>query len=100
VSLRTFGAVREPQLTQPVSHVRQGLPPMFLASGEQDRVVLPRNATRLAERLEAAGVAARVRLYEKLGHAGPLLALTRPARFIAPVLSDLSGFLRAYLPLG
>ncbi len=99
VSMRVFGAVREPKLTQPIEHVRAGLPAMLLVTGEEDRTVLSRNATALAARSTEVGVAAEVKQYRWLGHPAPLLALMRPLRFIAPVLSDLRAFLNTYLPV-
>ena len=97
--MRVFGAVREPKLTQPIEHMRAGLPPMLLATGEGDRTVLPRNATALAARSAEVGVTVEVKQYRWLGHPAPLLALMRPLRFMAPVLADLREFLRVHLPL-
>ena len=99
ISLRVFGAVREPEQTQPIEYVRAGLPPMLLGTGGGDKIVLPRNSTAMAARLAEKGVEAELRLYPRLGHPGPLLALMRPARFIAPVLADLKAFLTRHLPL-
>lgn len=97
ISLRTFGAVRQPATTQPVNHVRPGAPPMLLGSGDKDRIVYPRNSVALAARLRQAGVAVEEIHYPGLDHPGPLLALGRPARRIAPVLADVAAFLRRYL---
>lgn len=97
ISLRTFGGVRHPRLTQPINHVSTAAPPMLLGSGDKDRLVLPRNSMALAARLRAEGVAAVEKHYPNLGHPGPLLALGLPARAIAPVLADVAGFLRLYL---
>lgn len=97
ISQRVFGAVREPLETQPIEFVRAGLPPFFLATGERDRLVLPRNTVALAERLRAAGGTVSEKHYGKLEHILPMLALGRPLRFIAPVLSDLERFLAAAL---
>lgn len=97
ISLRTFGAVRDPQATQPVNLVAPGPPPMLLGSGDKDRLVYPRNTVALARKLrEAGGVADEIH-YPQLGHPGPLLALGLPARTIAPVLDDVAAFLRRYL---
>lgn len=97
ISLRVFGAVREPKLTQPITHVRPGLPPMLLATGGQDGLVLPRNAVALAGRVRAAGGAAELKVYDRLKHAGPLMALGRPARRLGPVLADVAAFLKGVL---
>lgn len=97
ISLRVFGAVREPKRTQPINHVRPGLPPMFLATGGRDELVLPRNSVALAERVRAAGGQAELKVYDKLRHAGTLMALGRPARRLAPVLGDAGVFLARVL---
>ena len=39
ISLRIFGAVRNPKSTQPVNLVTEAAPPMFLANGERDTLV-------------------------------------------------------------
>ncbi|MGH8818921.1 MAG: alpha/beta hydrolase [Achromobacter pestifer] len=97
ISLRTFGAVRDPAQTQPINHVSAAAPPMLLGSGARDRVVYPRNSVALAARLRSVGVVAEDIHYPMLGHAGPLLALGRPARGLAPVLADVARFLRQHL---
>lgn len=97
ISLRTFGAVREPQQTQPIHHVRPALPPMFLGTGDLDRLVYPRNSVALAARLRAAGVDVEEVHYPRLKHAGPLMALSLPARPFTPVFADVSAFLRRHL---
>ena len=97
ISLRTFGAVEDLRATQPVNHVGTGLPPVFLGTGERDRLVYPRNTAALAGRLRQKGVSVTVVEYAGIGHAAPVLALARPFRFIAPVLEDVRRFLGAEL---
>lgn len=97
ISLRTFGAVRDPAGTQPVNHVSASAPPVFLGHGGKDRLVLPRNSVELAGRLRAVGVTVEERHYPGLGHPATLLALGRPARSIAPVLKDVAAFLDRHL---
>lgn len=97
ISLRTFGAVRDPKATQPINHVSAVAPPMFLASGDKDRLVYPRNTVALAARLREVSVAVVERHYANLGHPGTLLALGRPARGIAPVLAEVARYLHQHL---
>lgn len=97
ITLRTFGAVREPMTTQPINHVTDAVPPMFLATGDKDTLVYPRNTVALSVKLRAAGVAVEERHYEKVGHPGTLLALGRPARGIAPVLAEVARYLHSRL---
>ncbi|WP_316356668.1 alpha/beta hydrolase [Devosia sp.] len=97
ISLRTFGAVSDPMATQPIHHVTPAAPPMLLGHGGKDRLVYPRNSVALAQRLRRAGVAVEEVHYAGLGHAEPLLALSRPARGMAPVVEDVASFLRRHL---
>lgn len=97
ITLRTFGAVREPQTTQPVHHVSAEAPPMFLATGDKDTLVYPRNTVALAKRLREAGVPVEEKHYAHLGHPGTLMTLGLPLRSRAPVLADAVAFLKARL---
>lgn len=97
ISLRTFGAVRNPRATQPINHVSPQAPPMFLATGDKDTLVYPRNTVALAARLRRVDVVVEEVHYPDLAHPGPLLALGRPARSIAPVLADVARYLHKHL---
>lgn len=97
ISLRTFGAVRDPMATQPIHYASAEARPMFLASGDKDQLVRPRNTAALARRLSVVGVAVEERHYANLDHPGILLALGRPARRLAPVLKEASAFLHRHL---
>ena len=90
----TFGAVRDPAETQPVCHVAPGDPPAFLASGDKDTMVLPRNSDALAARLRKAGTMVERRSYPGLGHVGLVVALAQPFRGKAGVLNDIAQFAR------
>ena len=79
--------------------VSPSAPPMFLATGDKDTLVHPRNTVALAKRLKVVGCRVVERHYAGLGHPGPLLALGRPARGIAPVLKELGVFLHQHLDL-
>jgi acetyl esterase/lipase len=80
--------------TQPVNAVTRHAPPFLLITGNADRTVYPRNSKRLAERLKAAGVEARLVILKGLGHADVLTALARPLRWRAPVLEAVTDFFR------
>lgn len=97
ISLRTFGAVLEPKATQPINHVTASAPPVFLGSGDKDTLVYPRNSVALAARLREVGVAVEERHYATLGHPGPLMALGRPGRRLAPVLAEVAAYLHRQL---
>src|SRR5690606_21600103 len=72
VTRRTFGAVPEPERTQPVNLVSAAAPPAFLATGDADKLVYPRNTVALAQRLRDAGIAVDERHYPGLSHAQTL----------------------------
>jgi acetyl esterase/lipase len=95
VATAAFGGEPDPALTQPVNFASAGDPPALLLHGARDTTVFPRNSHRLAERLRAAGVEARVELYPAIGHVGIVTALARPFIGRAPVLEDIAAFARA-----
>lgn len=95
-----FGAADRLADTQPINHVSADAPAAFLATGASDTVVLPRNTEALAAALRAQGVSVETKVYPDLGHAGILLALSRPLRGRAPVLEDMTAFLRQHTQAG
>lgn len=97
ISIRVFGAVAAPDDTQPVNHVASPVPAVFLGHGAEDELVHPRNSRALRQRLEAAGVPVTLEVYPRLKHAEPLLALSRPFRWRAPVIAQLRSFFEAML---
>ncbi len=91
-----FGGADRPE-TQPIFHVGPGAPPALLLTGGRDRLVEPGNATRLAARLCAAGNAATVKTYRRVGHYVIIAALAPLFRFLVPVLRDVDTFIAATL---
>ena len=67
---------------------------LWLASGEEDATVRPRNSQNLAAAIEKAGGSATLRLYPGIGHTGIVMALSAPFRSRGPVLDEASDFLR------
>ncbi|WDR04488.1 alpha/beta hydrolase [Devosia rhodophyticola] len=97
ITLRTFGAVEEPERTQPINLVSGQVPPLWLASGDRDNLVYPRNTVALAKVLRSAGGEVTERHYANLGHPGTLMALGVLMRRRAPVLAELGDFLEQHL---
>ena len=64
------------------------------STASDDETVLPANSERLATALAAAGNRAALELYPGLGHIGLVAALAAPLRWLAPVLDDVTAFLR------
>lgn len=93
-SVEAFGRWPEPEETQPISFASADDPPLWLATGDRDDTVRPRNSYALAERLRAAGGRAEVKTYPGLNHIDVVSALSIPFRRRAPVLQDLVAFLK------
>lgn len=91
-----FGQAKDLAATQPIHFARRSAPPMFLATGDKDTTVYPRNTTALAARLRAAGATVEEKVYPGVTHAGMVLALSRPFRADAPVLADVAEFFRTH----
>ncbi len=98
VTRTVFGHVADLRSTQPALVADGGTPPVLLLHGTGDQTVLPRNSARLAERLQALGVPAELRLYSGVTHAGILLALSPLSRGDPPVARDLARFVERVRP--
>jgi acetyl esterase/lipase len=94
ITRQTFGEYPDLPSTQPGAYVRADSPPAFLGTGEADTTVKPRNTRALAAALRAKGVTVEERHYEGLNHADTVLALSRPFRGKAPVLAEMTAFLK------
>lgn len=91
----SFGDVADLAATQPINHARADAPPLFLAQGLKDDTVATYNPEHLAAALEKAGAPEpEVKLYPRVNHAGLVLALSRPFRGKAPLLADMTAFIR------
>lgn len=89
-----FGSGQELPLSQPINHVMGGEAPVFLVSGTTDSIVDPGNSTRLAARIQAYGGEVETRFHARVSHASVLGAFARPLRLLAPVLDEITGFVR------
>lgn len=96
IAIRTFSGAADLAATQPGAFVNSASPPAFLATGDADTMVYPRNTTRLARRLREAGVAVEERHYPGVDHIRMVLALSRPLRGRAPVLDEMTEFQHAH----
>lgn len=93
-----FAGIKDLKRTQPVDRVVRATPiaPAFLATGDADTLVMPRNTYALASRLRAAGKSVQSKTYPGVDHTGTLLAIAKPLRDRAPVLDDVVSFLDAH----
>jgi acetyl esterase/lipase len=91
-----FGQAPDKAATQPITFAGPHSPPAFLATGENDTIVRPRNTQSLAAKLRAARVPVQERIYPGLDHADTLLALSVTFRSKAPELAEMTAFLKQY----
>lgn len=88
-----FGGWPDADATQPVSFARDDAPPLLLAAGQDDTIVLPANTENLARAMEQAGGDIAVRRYDGMGHIGIVAALARPVPGSDVVFTDILAFL-------
>lgn len=97
ITRRTFGEAADLPATQPLRYAASDSPPAFLATGDADTTVYPRNTRKLAAALKGAGARVEERYYAGLNHADTVLALSRPLRGRAPLLGEMTAFLKGAL---
>ncbi|HTA64340.1 MAG TPA: alpha/beta hydrolase [Xanthomonadaceae bacterium] len=85
-----FGRESDWPKSQPVNFVDGDEPPFLLLQGSADTLVMPRNAPRLAAKLQAAHEPVELRMFDGVGHAGLLIDLLRDA---SPVRADVLGYI-------
>ena len=95
VTRRTFGQAPDLPATQPGQYANARSPAAFLASGDADTTVYPRNTRKLASALRQAGGKVEERHYPGLDHADTVLALSRPFRAKTNLLGEMTAFLKA-----
>lgn len=86
-----FGAANTPA-NEPYAAVDGRNPPMFLAAGTDDTIVMPRNTTELAAKIRANGGPVATKLYPGIGHVGLITAFAPVFQGRAPVLDDVATF--------
>lgn len=96
ITERIFGGASDLPSTQPLAFVGPHSPPAFLATGDADDMVWPKNTIALAKKLRDAGVPVEERHYAGVDHIRMVLALSRPLRGRAPVLEEMTDFLRRH----
>jgi len=90
-----FGAETEWPRSQPVNFVTPEVPPLLLATGDEDDIVKPRNTASLAARVRSAGGAVKEITYPGAGHVSIVVDLSAPFRRRSPVLRDVAEFISA-----
>jgi len=97
ITRRIFGETADLPATQPTAYAATTSPPAFLATGDSDDVVWPKNTAALARALRGKGVEVAERHYAGIDHVNMVLALSRPLRGRAPVLDEMTDFLRKHV---
>ncbi len=83
-----------PPDSQPVNHVSHDAPPSLLIASVGDNLVNPkRNTGGLANKLRAAGVPVEEFYFTKTSHATLVASMSRPLRWLAPVLDRVTAFI-------
>ena len=88
-----LGHVPDPKQTQPISFVRADAPPILLLHGTADDVVRVRNSRRLAAAIARAGGRVREVEFDGMGHAGIIMALSKPFAQGGKVLDPMLAFI-------
>lgn len=83
----------KPEDSQPVTFVKEGRPPMLLATGDEDTTVIPRNTYRFADTLRRYHNSVETHVYHDVGHIGIMLSLARGFRTKTPLLDDMDRFI-------
>ena len=95
-SRNAFGQYPDPAATQPINYVEKDSVPIWMGYGLEDTVVYPQNIDSLEKALKAKGVAYEARRYPDVDHAGMVLSLSQPFRGKAPVLAEMTAFLKRH----
>lgn len=85
--------------TQPITFARADAPPLLLVTGDKDTVVKPRNSKILSEKIKALGGQQQLRIYPNVDHADIIMAVARPFRNKAPVVTDVVNFINTHSSL-
>jgi acetyl esterase/lipase len=88
-----FGPEQDYHLSQAVNFVRADAPPLYLLHGEKDTRVRRGHSKSLMEKAQAAGGQAGREVYQNLGHADIIVALSALHRFKNPVVRDIADFI-------
>ena len=73
-----LGHVQPPAATQPVTFARSDAASLLLLTGGADDVVRPRNSLALDRAMRAERGQSTAKVFEGMGHAGIIMALSRP----------------------
>jgi len=87
-----FAAAQPAEAARPIKLVREGVAPMLLLHGGNDKTVGVHNSEHFADALKAHGNAAELKIYRGIGHLEIMIAFAWPWRWRARVLDDVDAF--------
>lgn len=82
--------------TQPINHLVAPMPPVFLATGEVDDTVDPRNSQSVEARLKSMQHVVVAHRYSEAGHIGIILSLAQGFRGRTSLLADIADFVNQH----
>lgn len=88
-----FGHLPDPEVSQPINHLRADTPPLLLLTGDADTVVRPRNSRALEAALTRLGAPVTRQEFAGMGHAGIIMQLSHAFRRDGSVLAAIERFL-------
>lgn len=89
-----FGQTQDLSQTQPAAFARPDAPPALLLWGDEDATVGRRSIETLSRAMRERGARVETKIYAGVDHIEIMLAMSRPFRGRAPVLADISAFVR------
>ena len=81
--------------SQPINHLTRPMPPVMLATGDEDDTVDPRNSERVYRKLKSWGSPVEMHVYPDTGHIGIILSLAQGFRGRTPLLEDIAAFIHS-----
>ena len=81
--------------SQPIQFVDGEEPPFLLLHGKEDKVVLPKNSTSLAKKIQSKGGSVVLRIYEEIDHSSIMAPFVIGFNKTAPTVDDIVMFINS-----
>lgn len=88
-----FQPIADERIAKPVRLVYQGMPPVLLLHGLNDKRVKPFHTQNFVQALQQAGVPYEVKFYKGVSHVPIVSSIASPLRFLSPSYPDTLRFL-------
>ncbi len=95
ILIKLFATAVHEKDTQPITFATKKYPPIFLATGDRDEDVLPRNSIILTTRLKQLNSPVESHIYPKIDHIDIMLSLAYRFRGKNTLREDIKGFIEA-----